>query len=212
MADKDAPTNPADMMHAAFEPFRAEMERMQAQMSDMMEAMWSGRARVGAGAMREEFSRMQNRTSQMMENMLSGAFPGAALPPGANLPAMRPAQPMAANAFAAMTGLPPTDVFETDEAFTITAELPGLTTADVDVSVTDAVLTLSGEKTGESSSDGANYYASERRYGRFQRAFPLPPSVDRDAISASFDNGVLTLTLPKKDGATGGGRKVTISG
>jgi HSP20 family protein len=93
--------------------------------------------------------------------------------------------------------VPAVDVSEDDQAYKITAELPGLDQKDIDVSVTGDVLVIKGEKRQEREEKDKNRYLSERSYGAFQRNFSLPDGVERDKISADFAKGVLTLTLPK---------------
>jgi len=92
---------------------------------------------------------------------------------------------------------PAVDVKENGTAFTVTAELPGLTETDIEVKLTDDMLTLKGEKRQEREDKDENYHLMERSYGSFERSFRLPPTVARDQIAASFDKGVLTLVLPK---------------
>lgn len=104
---------------------------------------------------------------------------------------------------AATVWSPVVDVRESPDEIQVVAELPGLTPEDVDVSIENNVLTISGEKKHEieeGKEDGA-YHLIERRYGRFERSFTLPRTVDADAISARFENGVLTVTLPKAEAA-----------
>ncbi len=81
---------------------------------------------------------------------------------------------------------------------------------DVEVKVTDDVMTIKGEKKEEKEEKKKDYHLSERRYGAFQRSFSLPIGVDADKIGASFNNGVLTVTLPKKPEAIKPERKVEI--
>jgi len=94
---------------------------------------------------------------------------------------------------------PVVDVQETDEAIRVSAELPGLNPADVSVTVQNGVLTISGEKKEEyqAGREEASYHLDERRYGRFERSFTLPRAVIADDVRAAFNNGVLTVTLPK---------------
>ncbi|TYO65106.1 Hsp20/alpha crystallin family protein [Bradyrhizobium hipponense] len=92
---------------------------------------------------------------------------------------------------------PPVDVVEKEDAFQITAELPGMDDKDVEVKCTDSTLTIRGEKKVEKEERKKDYFVSERRFGSFQRAFRIPETVDPGKIDASFKNGVLTLTLPK---------------
>lgn len=93
---------------------------------------------------------------------------------------------------------PVVDVQENDAEIRVLAELPGLTAEDVEVNVENGVLTISGEKKQERErGEGTSYHVLERRYGRFERSFALPRSVEADQVKAAFDSGVLTVTLPK---------------
>lgn len=105
---------------------------------------------------------------------------------------------------------PAIDVVEKDSEYVISAELPGLDEKDVDVSVSDDMLTIKGEKKEEKEEKAKNYYLSERRYGSFQRSFQLPSGVDADKIDASFQKGVLTVTLPKTPEAQKKEKKIAI--
>jgi HSP20 family protein len=102
------------------------------------------------------------------------------------------------------------DVVETEKEYQITAELPGLSEKDVEVVVADEILTIKGEKKEEKEEKAKNYYLSERRYGAFKRSFQLPSGVDADKIEAGFQNGVLTLTLPKTPEAQKSEKKIAI--
>ena len=97
--------------------------------------------------------------------------------------------------------MPTVDVSETENGFEIHAELPGISENDVNVSVTDNVLTIRGEKRQEAEADGKNYYRVERRYGSFQRSFTLPRHVETSDIKAGFKDGVLALEIPKPEAA-----------
>jgi HSP20 family protein len=92
---------------------------------------------------------------------------------------------------------PRVDVTETETEVKVTTELPGLDEKDVEVSLTQNMLTLSGEKKAEKEDKGENYYRMERSYGSFRRAIPLPGEVEADKVEATFKNGVLTVVLPK---------------
>ncbi|MEW5423345.1 Hsp20/alpha crystallin family protein [Amorphus sp. 3PC139-8] len=105
---------------------------------------------------------------------------------------------------------PAVDVTEKDAAFEITVELPGLDEKDVDVSVANGVLTIKGEKKEEKEEKQKDYYLSERRYGSFQRSFPLPEGVDSDKIEAVFKKGLLSVTLPKTPEAQNNKRKIDV--
>lgn len=94
---------------------------------------------------------------------------------------------------------PAVDIFDTDQAIVLRAELPGLTPEDIDIEIDDNVLTLKGERRFEETVQEGRYYRLERAYGHFQRNVTLPQGVKADEISASFDNGVLSVRVPKAD-------------
>jgi HSP20 family protein len=96
---------------------------------------------------------------------------------------------------------PRTDVTETDDTMTITAELPGLEAKDVDISLSGDVLTIKGEKKQEKEEKDERYHRVERTYGAFSRMVRLPAPVAADKIKATVKNGVLTVTLPKTEEA-----------
>jgi HSP20 family protein len=116
-------------------------------------------------------------------------------------PALRPARPFGVVGAAPMLGLPPMDVKETQDAYVLRAELPGLTRGDVDLQARGDLLLISGHKSEEKEDGGCAYRLSERRFGRFDRSFPIPADVERSRIAASFRDGVLTVTLPKSAAA-----------
>ena len=97
--------------------------------------------------------------------------------------------------------IPSVDVSETEAGFEVRAELPGVAKDDLHVSIKDNLLTLSGEKRQEKVDDAHNYHRVERRYGSFQRKFALPREVETDEIKAEFNDGVLTLSIPKPEAA-----------
>jgi HSP20 family protein len=109
----------------------------------------------------------------------------------------RPAQISRLLTPAPILGLPSTDVKETEQAYTVSMELPGLTERDVSISTDDDQLILQGDKTQEQDRETSTYRRSERWFGHFERTFPLPPGVARDRISSSMRNGVLEVVLPK---------------
>ena len=116
--------------------------------------------------------------------------------------------------FTGMAGdhwVPAVSVSETADELTLTAELPGLKEEDLNIELENNVLTLSGEK-NELRTEGdeeRRFHVWERRYGTFSRSFTLPRSVDGSNIVATFDHGVLTVTLPKV--AEAKGRKIEIT-
>jgi HSP20 family protein len=106
--------------------------------------------------------------------------------------------------------LPVCDFVEDEKGFKITAELPGLTEKEVDLSLAGDVLTIKGEKKEEKEEKTRNSYVSERSYGSFQRSFQLPRTADLAKIDAAFAKGVLTITLPKRPEAATETKKVEI--
>jgi HSP20 family protein len=96
---------------------------------------------------------------------------------------------------------PRVDVVETDKEIEISAELPGLEEGDIDVKLSQNVLTIIGEKREQKKEQGHNYQLAERSYGSFTRSIPLPGDVDTNSADAVFRNGVLTIVLPRKEKA-----------
>jgi HSP20 family protein len=96
---------------------------------------------------------------------------------------------------------PPVDIYETDDAFMLKAELPGFTRDDVSIEVQENRLIIRGERKHETEAKEEQYHRRERAYGRFERAFWLPATVDTEQIRASFKDGVLELRLPKSEKA-----------
>lgn len=90
------------------------------------------------------------------------------------------------------------EIAETDDAFSVAAELPGIGKEQIEIVVDNDVLTVKGEKKAESQKEDKSYLYSTRQYGAFERKFQLPDTVDQEAIRAHHENGVLTLHLPKK--------------
>lgn len=94
---------------------------------------------------------------------------------------------------------PSIDVKETQNEFRIVAELPGLKRDDVKISLTDNVLTLRGEKKSEQDRGEENWHQVERAYGVFERSFQLTCPVDASKVKAKFEDGVLTISMPKSE-------------
>ena len=93
--------------------------------------------------------------------------------------------------------LPDTDVQHTEGYITITVELPGVNKEDIDISVSDNILTVKGEKKSERQENEGDYSLTERYYGKFSRSFSLPSEVSPDQVSAEFSNGILTINIEK---------------
>jgi len=91
------------------------------------------------------------------------------------------------------------NVEETADHIVLTAEAPGLTLEDLNVEIENNILTISGEKREEREEghDNRRYHLWERRYGSLRRSFTLPRTVDSDSVEARFDNGILTIQMPK---------------
>ncbi|HMB52868.1 MAG TPA: Hsp20/alpha crystallin family protein [Thermoanaerobaculia bacterium] len=96
---------------------------------------------------------------------------------------------------------PAVDIRETEEAFLVHAELPGLSKDDVEITLENNILKLTGERRFEKDVEEKEYHRIERAYGAFTRAFSLPSRVDSNGVSASFADGVLTITVPKVEEA-----------
>lgn len=96
---------------------------------------------------------------------------------------------------------PSVDVSEKDDAFVMKAELPGVSKEDVKITLKENILTIHGEKKREKEENDKNYFRTERVYGSFQRTFTLPSSVRAEKIEAHFNDGVLTIEIPKAEEA-----------
>jgi HSP20 family protein len=106
--------------------------------------------------------------------------------------------------------MPAVDVIESEKGYEITADLPGMDEKNIEVKVSDGVLTMKGERQEEKEEKKKDYYLQERSFGSFQRSFELPESVDADKIEASFKKGVLTVKLPKKPEAQKPAKKIEV--
>lgn len=93
--------------------------------------------------------------------------------------------------------MPAMDLLERDDHFVVRADLPGMNEEDVNLEVEDGILTISGERSNEETTESEGYYRTERAYGTFQRSFSLPEGINPDQVSAEFDRGVLELRIPK---------------
>lgn len=106
--------------------------------------------------------------------------------------------------------MPRADVVETGEGIEVTLELPGLDEKDIEVSLTDDVLSVKGEKKVEREDSKKGFYLSERSYGAVHRSIPLPPGVDTKKAEATFRNGVLTVKLPQSEEARSRVRRIDV--
>jgi HSP20 family protein len=105
---------------------------------------------------------------------------------------------------------PAVDIVDKENAYELSAELPGMDENSIDVKFSDGTLTIKGEKRDEREEKKKNFHLAERRYGSFQRSFSVPEGVDADRIEANFKNGVLTVTLPKSLQARKNEKKIPV--
>ncbi|MCP4659661.1 MAG: Hsp20/alpha crystallin family protein [bacterium] len=99
------------------------------------------------------------------------------------------------------TWAPAVDVKESEEALTVLVELPGVEKKDIDISLKDNVLTLTGQRTLARDEEKESYHRVERTYGKFRRSFRLPANVQGDKVAANFKDGVLSVEIPKAEEA-----------
>ena len=130
----------------------------------------------------DPFRRMSQQMERMFEDLMGGGGPSL----GGRL-----------RGEVGVSGLPVVDVSETKDALEIDADLPGLDERDIDITLNNGILTISGERKVEREEKGRNFYRTERNYGTFSRRIALPYDVDEDKIDARFDRGVLHVTMPK---------------
>ena len=95
--------------------------------------------------------------------------------------------------------MPAVDVSETKDSLVVKAEIPGMEPKDIDISLSGDLLAIKGEKKQKTEEKKENFHRIETRYGAFSRTIRVPVSVDPEKIEASYDNGVLKITLPKKE-------------
>lgn len=93
--------------------------------------------------------------------------------------------------------MPSMDIKETEKEFQVSVELPGMEEADIELALSDGQLVIKGEKKEETKSDDEGHHLMERHYGSIYRSLPLPDGVDEDSVEATYDKGVLTVTLKK---------------
>jgi HSP20 family protein len=127
-----------------------------------------------------EFSTLQNEMNRLFNTVFDAPTPG-----NGNTTLRR--------------WMPPMDLVETDEHFVLRADLPGLGEDDVKIEFEDGTLTVSGERRAEHESKNEGYYRVERAFGTFSRSLTLPKGIDPEAVSASFDRGVLEVRIPKPE-------------
>lgn len=109
------------------------------------------------------------------------------------------------------SAMPAADALKNEKDFRIVAELPGLSADNIDIGISDDLLTVKGEKADEREEKANNYRVSERRFGAFKRSFQLPRGVDAEKVVAKFNKGVLTITMPKSAEAASRQKKIEIT-
>ena len=107
--------------------------------------------------------------------------------------------------------IPAVDIYETDENLVLQAELPGISPDDVEIRVEDNTLYLKGERKFEKEVKQENLHRVERSYGTFTRSFALPGTIDASNVKAEYKNGILTLTMPKREEAKPRAIKINVS-
>lgn len=142
----------------------------------------------------DPFLRLQHEMNRLFDDAFSG-FPAFGSPAGGAL-------------------TPRADLKESGDSLEATFELPGVDEKDLDVEISDNILTVRGEKRAERSEgeEGSGYHFVERSYGSFARSIALPAEIDQDKVRADFSNGVLKLWLPKSPEARTRTRKIAIAG
>jgi HSP20 family protein len=106
--------------------------------------------------------------------------------------------------------MPNVDIYENKDQIVLEAELPGMNREDFDLSIENNIITLRGERRFEKKDEGDNYHRVERAYGTFTRSFTLPQTVSAEGAGAEYKNGVLRVTLPKREEVKA--RRIEVSG
>lgn len=149
-----------------------------------------------AGLGRDPFASFRREMDRLFDDFFAPAEPRSFASPGTAEHVMSPS----------------IDIDETDQAYKLSVELPGIDPNDVELDLRDNTLTLRGEKRSERrEGDGGRRY-TERSYGRFERTIALPTEVDAEKVEASYENGVLKVTLPKNAQARDKSRRIEIRG
>ncbi len=148
-----------------------------------------------------QFAQLRQDINRLFDEMGWSSF---------HAPAMRPSDEMLRGWRDMFAAAPAVDVIERDGEYEVQAELLGMSVKDVDVALSDGVLTIKGEKSSERKEDKEGYHLQERSYGEFRSAVRLPRSVDSAKVTATLENGVLKVTLPKTAEAKAEERKIEV--
>ena len=146
----------------------------------------SGKASSRLPQQWEPFERFRHEMDRLFDDFTGGLFRGSLFD-------RRPFRPTEG----AFHTMPAVDVAESDKAYEIKAELPGLDEKNIEVKVANGILSIKGEKQEEKEEKEKDYYRREHSFGSFERSFQLPDNIDDAKIEATFKNGVLSVTLPK---------------
>ncbi|WP_029919697.1 Hsp20/alpha crystallin family protein [Nevskia soli] len=165
----------------------------------------SKEAAVPAGKSREwhPFEALRKQVDHLFEDFDKGFLPNTFTRPLFDI------EPFWRREFT-LNAIPAIDIVEHDKDFQITAELPGMDESNIEVKLSNGMLSITGEKKEEKEENKKNYHLSERHYGAFERSFRLPESVEADKIEAHFKDGVLTVSLPKDGEAQKSAKKIAI--
>lgn len=164
----------------------------------------TGRTSVAAG---EDFWQPLARLRTDMEKVFEDFFSSVSFPFGGRRSV---AEPSRALERALGPAAPAIDLVEKENAYELIAELPGLDEKDVEVTISDDVLTIRGEKKEEREEKGRGYHFAERHFGSFRRAVRLPEDIDQQKIEAVFKKGLLTISLPKNPSLAKQEKKISI--
>jgi len=151
----------------------------------------------------QPFESLHHQIDRLFDDFGQGFWPAPSTRTAFNVePIWRTETPWAA--------MPAVDVVEKEKAYEITAELPGLSERDIEVTLSNGTVTIRGEKKEEKEEEKQGFYLSERSYGSFARSFRVPEGADAGKIEANFKNGVLTVTLPKTAEAQKPEKKIAV--
>jgi len=106
--------------------------------------------------------------------------------------------------------MPDLDISDSEDEIMVSAELPGMEPEDIDIQLSGNTLMISGEKSSEKEEKGKRYYRQERSYGSFRRSIPIPDEIDQEKIDASYQRGVLKVSLPKTAGAKKNSKSIPV--
>ena len=145
---------------------------------------------------------LRREIDRLFENFNGGFFSSSAQRGTSNLDPFR--------GFDLALASPAMDIAEKKGSYEISAELPGMDENNIELNLSDGMLTIAGEKTKERKEEEEGYYVQERHYGSFRRSVRVPDDVDVDKIGARFRKGVLKITLPRKPGAAKPRKKIEV--